>query len=116
MALHFAMEVECGDEPTARAVASHFEGWSLPVAGTLLSCRTTLFKDSESNWWASAAPPGTSRGLPGYDNPLLQRLRSSARSVTCFTTACVPHPAFVMHWPESRRLSFGTSANWMSIF
>jgi len=73
MALHFSMEVECGSEPAAHIVAAHFRGLSLRAEGTTLACRANVSRDSENNWWASVAPPGTSLGLPGYDNPRLQK-------------------------------------------
>ncbi len=40
--------------------------------GLRLRCDSAPWQDIESNWWAAAAPPGTSAtGTPGKDNPEL---------------------------------------------
>jgi len=70
---YFALQIECGEERLARAVAGHFDG--LPIVlgdGLALRCESAPCKDVEGNWWVGAAPRGASvTGIPGQDNPAL---------------------------------------------
>jgi hypothetical protein len=76
MALHFGLEVECGAEASAKAVAAHFEGLPLQLSdGLVFHCEAHTWRDTEGNWWCGASPPGACLGLPGRDNPLLQDAR-----------------------------------------
>jgi hypothetical protein len=75
MARYFGLQVECGPEILARAVAHHFDGLPLDLQdGLALRCGSSPWKDVEGNWWVRAAPPGASvTGIPGQDDPELMK-------------------------------------------
>ena len=52
MAWNFGLEVECGPESVARAVAAHFDGVPLLLPdGLTLRCQSEPWQDVEGNWW-----------------------------------------------------------------
>jgi hypothetical protein len=75
MAMLFGLQIECGQESAARAMAAHFLGVALVLPdGLALRCESSAWRDVEGNWWVSAAPPGASAsGIPGRDVPELRK-------------------------------------------